>query len=260
MRPANLSLRVSVATLDRVIFPHPCDGTPVLALERKATLLEDSGEVYVRAQPYGGVVRLLDADALRDLIGVFRFDNERSRSEQDFRILIRLSDWAAVRRFCLQHLQNTDDPVLETDPSRELIEEFAEGLQIDVRADQYTCRPVGFAVEDQPTPTDNIYSRGLATVRVYRIFEVRIVDAALGQALLSASERYHDAALQTLARNSARGRANTVLTLPLHLIRDFYLGVKPGERYATGHVADHLLDVSVLALFDDVAVPQLQRL
>ena len=35
-----LSLRVSVATLVRVLFEHPKNGDLMLALERKATLLE----------------------------------------------------------------------------------------------------------------------------------------------------------------------------------------------------------------------------
>jgi hypothetical protein len=34
-----LSLRVSVATLVRVLFEHPLDGELMLALERKATVL-----------------------------------------------------------------------------------------------------------------------------------------------------------------------------------------------------------------------------
>ncbi len=36
---AELSLRVSVSTLSRVVFPHPADGVPMLALEHKATLV-----------------------------------------------------------------------------------------------------------------------------------------------------------------------------------------------------------------------------
>src|SRR5262249_53338707 len=121
MTKNDLSLRVSVATLDKVLFQHPRDGTLILALERKATLMKqaDNG-VKVRAQPFGGAVRLGNADSLLDLISDFQFDSERSQSEQDFRILIRRADWATVKAFCLQHLQHVDDPVLEADPCREL--------------------------------------------------------------------------------------------------------------------------------------------
>ena len=51
------NLRVSVATLDRVIFPHPQDGKPMLALERKGTVEGDyRDKARVRAQPFGGGV------------------------------------------------------------------------------------------------------------------------------------------------------------------------------------------------------------
>lgn len=261
-----LSLRVSVATLDRVIFQSPRDGTLMLALERKATLLEDANRrsVTVRAQPFGGAVRLRNLVALRDLIGDFLFDSERSRSEQDFRILIRPADWGLVKRFCLQHLQNADDPVLESDPIRELVEEFGETLQVNLQPNQYSYQPVGFIVEDKATPTDNIYSRGVATVRLYRIFQVNILDEALCLAMLETSERYSDAALQSLAlknaQNAGRGRANTVLTLPLNLIRDFYLTLLPEQRYALRSVEDHPLDPSVLAILEGVEVPRFQWL
>lgn len=259
-------LRVSVATLDRVVFQSPCDGTLMLALERKATLLEgaDGNSVCVRAQPFGGAVHLHNSDALRDLIGDFQFDSERSRIQQDFRILIRPTDWAAVKQFCLHHLQNGDGTVLESDPSRELVEEFGECLQVDLRPSQYVYRPVGVVVENDPTPTDNVFSRGLPTVRVYRIFDVRITDDSLCRAVLNASESCSDAALQALAIKDAhirrRGWANAVLTLPLKRVYDYYLGITPESRYTAGFIEGHQLDISVMALFEDVEVPQFQRL
>src|SRR5689334_22995355 len=99
-----LSLRVSVATLSRVLFEHPGHGDVMLALERKATAHEsENGPVVkVKSQPFGGAVRILDLRGLRDLIGDFHFDSERSRSEQDFRIFIRPADWSTVREFCIE--------------------------------------------------------------------------------------------------------------------------------------------------------------
>jgi hypothetical protein len=119
-----LSLRVSVASLARVVFEHPRDRHPMLALERVATLRErESGQhVTVKAQPFGGAVRLRDVSALQVLIGDFHFDSVRSRDEGDFRIQIRPSDWERVKRFCLQHLQGDDESVLEAGPERELVE------------------------------------------------------------------------------------------------------------------------------------------
>ena len=97
-------LRVSVATYNRVIFPHPESGATMLALERKATVLK-GGSVNVRAQPFGGGVRILDPDPLKQILGEIEFDSERSKQEQDFRILIPPFKWEAVKRYCLHHLE-----------------------------------------------------------------------------------------------------------------------------------------------------------
>ncbi len=74
----DLSLRVSVATLARVVFKHPLTGELMLALERKATLHEN--KIEVKSQPFGGAIRILDVDAIHDLIGDFHFDSKRSRT------------------------------------------------------------------------------------------------------------------------------------------------------------------------------------
>ena len=110
-----MRLRVSVAALVRVIFEHPLDGKLMLALERKGTVFEEAGlqRVYVSAQPFGGAITFRRLEPLRTLVGDFQFDSERSRSENDFRILIRPSDWNIVKQFCLRHLVD-DDSVLES--------------------------------------------------------------------------------------------------------------------------------------------------
>ncbi len=260
-----LGLRVSVATLDRVVFQRPSDGAWMLVLERKATLRNDPDgySVYVRAQPFGGAVRILNLQALRQVIDDFNFDSRRSQAEQDFRLMIRSADWEAVRQFCIHHLETPDDPVLESDPSRELVEEFAECLQVDLRPDQYVYHPVGFVVENEPKTTDNVYGRGLPTVRIYRIFEARLVDDALCQTIMATSKLYSDVGLQTLAMNNAQnngpGRANSVLVLPLNLVLDYYLKIPPEKRYAPRLVGGHQLDMSVLAILENVDVPQFQR-
>src|SRR5215207_6754898 len=166
-----LSLRVSIATLARVLFENPRDGDLMMALERKATLheTENGREVKVKSQPFGGAIRILDPGMIRDSIGYFHFDSERSRSEQDFRIFIKPSDWPAVREFCIQHFNHVDDPVLETDPARELAEEFADVLKINLQPEQYICKPLTTVIKNDPAPTENIHTRGIPTVRVYRI-------------------------------------------------------------------------------------------
>lgn len=77
---AELNVRVSVATLVRVLFKKPNNDELMLALERKATLrrTEDGGEVRVKSQPFGGAIRILDLSAMQDLVGDFHFDSARS--------------------------------------------------------------------------------------------------------------------------------------------------------------------------------------
>jgi hypothetical protein len=261
-----LSLRVSVATLVRVLFENPRDGDLMLALERKATLLEaESGDaVAVIAQPFGGAIRLLDLKALRDLLGDFHFDSRESRSEQDFRIFIRPSAWKAVQGFCINHFRDLNHSVLETDPKRELVEEFADALKMSLKPDQYTLQPVGIVVEDDPTPTENIHAKGHPTVRVYRIFQARILDSSVSRAILTNSESYSNQDLHELAlenvRNGGKGRANAILTLPLKLIRDVYLAVPPEARNSSVSFEGNYLDESVGAILEGVTMPKYRRL
>lgn len=262
----DLSLRVSVATLVRVLFEHPGDGELMLALERKATLHKaKTGPILeVKSQPFGGAIRLLDPKALRDTIGDFHFDSEESRYEQDFRIFIHPSAWSVVREFCIQHFSDADDPVLETNPMRELAEEFADALKFSLKPDQYIYEPLGIVVEDDPAPTGNIHARGHFTARVYRIFEARILDSSLSHAMLTNTESYsnhdlHELALED-ARNGGKGRANAILALPLKLIWDVYLAMPPKARNAPISFEDNQLDETVAAILEGVSVPKYRRL
>src|SRR5215211_4754723 len=102
----DLSLRVSVAALVRLLVKHAHEDRLLLALERRATLhTTPSGDVVeIKSQPFGGALRIHEVAPLQNLIGEFHFDSEESRSERDFRIFIRPSAWEAVRAFCLERL------------------------------------------------------------------------------------------------------------------------------------------------------------
>jgi hypothetical protein len=151
---------------------------------------------------------------------------------------------------------------METTPSRELIEEFAECTQIDLKPPQFVYRQVGMVAENAPTPTDNIYSRGMPTVRLYSIFEVTITDDSVCQALVQASDRDSDAALGEIAvhnaQRSGRGRANSVLTMAVNRVTEFYRAMVPEQRYAAVVFDGHRLDQSVLPIIDGIEVPQLE--
>lgn len=261
----DLNLRVSAATLVRVLFKNPRDGNLMLALERKATLREAEKErlVEIKSQPFGGAIRVLELRALRERIGDFHFDSEWSRSEQDFRIFIRPSAWETVREFCIEHFSRVDSPVLETDPGRELAEEFADALKINLRQDQYIHKPVATVVEDDPAPTKNIHAKGILTVRVYRIFEATISDPLLVHTIMANSESLShqdlcDLALED-AQNGGKGRANAILALQMKFIRNIYLAMSPKERLGPILFEKNLLDETVPVVLDGIAIPKYQR-
>jgi len=252
-------LRVSVASYNQVVFPHPEHGRTMLALERKATVLQD-GRVNVRAQPFGGGVKILNPNPLEELIGEIQFDSTRSKQEQDFRILIQPSQWEAVKQYCLLHLQDPNDAEIESAPDRELVEEFEETMGVDLKRSQYVVEPIGLVVESTPVWTENWYARGFLTVRVYRIYNVKILDAELCKLVLDISQRVSDEELGKRALESGSGRANSVLALPLERAREAYLALPAEKRFAKIEVDQQRLDESVLALLGDVDVPQYQRM
>jgi hypothetical protein len=262
----DLTLRVSVAVLVRVLFENPRNGEWMLALERKATLhaAENGRVVEVKAQPFGGAIRILDLNAVQTLTGSFHFDTERSRSEQDFRILIRPSSWEVVRDFCIEHFKQVDDPIIETNPVRELTEEFADALKISLQKEQYLCRPVATVIENEAAPTENIGARGLPTVRVYRICEAIISDCALAYQIIDNSASLSDRHLRDIAladaQNGGKGRANAMLALPLIRLTDHYLSLPPEKRNAPIYFKKHRLDETVSAILDGINTPKYQKL
>lgn len=259
-----LSLRVSAATLARVIFPSPEDGGQMLALEHKATLPkpldEERPKPAVRAQPFGGALRLLDETRLQKQAGEFHFDSERSRSEGDFRLYIRPADWPAVREFCLTNLNQGAGSSLESSPVRELVEEFHDTLEVELHSGQYTYKPVGTVLEDAPQPSDNLHASGAPTVRIYRIFDVQIVDPALCQAMLANSRAFSSDLLRRMAMEDAQqggpGRANAIFVAPLEAVRQAYLDLPAEQRSLPQPFGSATLHGNVPAILEDVTVPK----
>ena len=260
------SLRISVATLVRVLFEHPKTGALWLALERKATRQETaSGPVVeVKSQPFGGAIRILDLPALQDVLPEFHFDSEQSRSERDFRIFIRPSEWEAVQACCLAHLNQRKNSVLESDPTRELAEEVGGSLGIRLGRDQYTLHATRMIVEDDPSPTEFIHAKGYPTARIYRIFEARIVDPSLASGMIDNSENCSDQHLRDLALQDSRqgrhGKANGILTLPFKEVHEAYLAIPLEARNRPMWFRGHQLDETVAAVLEDIPVPKYRRL
>ncbi len=223
----DLSLRVSVATLSRVIFRHPENGEWMLALERKATLVEEKGEMQVQvvSQPFGGAVQILDPLAFRKGIGDFNFDSLSSQKEMDFRIFIDPARWPKTKEFCIDQFLKNQGTVLDIYPDRELLEEVEESLNFRITKAQYVRKPIGIVFEENCSPTNNIRSRGYETVRLYRIFEISIIDIRVAMKLISGSLKVSDKDLMKIAfkdfMNGGKGRANGVLTLQEKKIENF---------------------------------------
>jgi len=257
---SELNLRVSVATLSRVVFPRPGDGAPMLALEHKATLKSGDGksQVFIKAQPFGGAIRILDINRFQQNFGDFNFDSERSRSEQDFRIFINSKNWEGVRDFCIEKMRQGTSSVLDLDPNRELVEEFDDALGIQLKADQYILKQIGIVLENAPVPTTNVRASGYPTVRIYRVDEVQIQDPDLCKLMMTNSETHHPQVLQSLVRKDARmggrGRANAMLVAPVEKIRAAVLAVPLEERSELLPFDDSFLDGNVAALFYDIPV------
>lgn len=259
---AALTTRVSVATITQVVFPHPDEGIPMLALEHKATLVpgDADSQVIVKAQPFGGAIRILDANSLGEIAGTFHFDSEKTRSEGDFRIYIRPSSWEAVRDFCIQQLRAGSSSVLEHDPARELEEEFEDALEFQLKPSQYTLNSIGIALENEPTPTANPRAAGFPTARIYQVDEARIQDPELCASIIANSQKHPARVLRDLVWNQARdggqGRANAMLAAPLEQVREAILSTPPSQRGEPLRFKDTLLEGNVAALFNDIPVPR----
>jgi hypothetical protein len=254
--------RVTIATLDRVLLEE--DGRRLLVVERAATYDPARNASTVRGKPYGGAVLILDEAALRREIGDFEYDSPRSRAEGDFRILVPPSAWEGVKQFCLRQLAAPGEAIIEMSPERELAEEFMDALKVRLEPGQVNYRDAGIVIENKPVITGNIYSPGVPTVRLYRIFEARILDEGLCAAVLENSRRYSDGDLEAMADADAarggKGRANAVLALPLEAVGEAYYQTPPAERGRLVSVQGHIFHSSVLAVLEDVDAPEYERI
>lgn len=261
---AELSLRVSVATLTKVLFNHPEDDRTMLALERTATLrdIEGKQEVFLKAKPFGGGVRIKDLKMLQTFIGEFQFDSRRSLIEMDFRVHIRPQDWERVKAFCLRQFQE-ENGILESRPERELREEFEDALKIMISPDDYNMTPLGAVVEEDPVKTESVRASGTPTVRIYNVFEIRIIASRLVDAILKNSTSYSDEDLRALAwedvHSGGMGRANGVLALPLDLLTSAYKTIPLKDRGGPIHIEGTQLDSNVLAVLEEIPTEKYLR-
>lgn len=259
-----MSLRVSAATLARVLFPDPDTGVPMLALEHKATVDHEGHHprAVVQAQPFGGAVRILRPEKLQKQLCGFNYDSRRSRMEQDLRIFINPSSWETFLHFCASALAREESPTIESDPGRELQEEFADVMGIDIKPVQYEMKRVRLVVEKKPAPTTNVRALGHPTARAYWIDEVRIQDPGLCRSILafSKAQSARDLREQALenARDGSRGRANGIYAALLSRICDAYSAAPLDERAEPLPFDGTLLSGNVPAVLEGILSPKFE--
>lgn len=259
-----LSLRVSVGVLVKVILTNHVNEKTMLALERTATLrtIENKSVVEVKVKPFGGAVRLLKPDGLKKLIGDFNFDSERSREEGDFRIQINPEQWEKVKEICKEHLKE-EKGILDPSPVRELAEEFEDSLKVSITPDDYNLQPGGMILEDASSDTDNVNARGRPTVRVYYLFDALLKNTKVIKLMIDNSNLYSDIDLQKKAnadfRNGGKGRANAILLVDLNELKDFYNSIPMDKRKGSIEYDGHQLDGNIPAFLKDITYPKYQQ-
>jgi hypothetical protein len=99
---------------------------------------------------------------------------------------------------------------------------------------------------------------------VYRIFETRLTDTALANAVMKNSMAISNSNLGELvledAKNGDKGRANAILALPLYRISQAYSALPPEERNQPFLFEENRLDETVAAVLEGVSVPKYQRI
>ena len=262
-----MSLRASVATLARLLIPHPGSGETLLALEHKATAQIRDGEpsAHLQAQPFGGAVRIPSPTALQEKLGQFHFDSARSKAEKDFRIFIEPSQWPALKKLVIDELNQGRSPIIDPDPRRELEEEFQDALDYSLRPEQFSAERGRVVVEDEPVPTGSWRAHGRMTARIYCIYQVELLDQALPNLLLNASQQHPGAALLHLAKQRAQqdghfGRANGILLAPLEEIEMFFRRLDSDTFGESLSYQDTTLSDNVAAVLDEIPCPKYRLL
>ncbi len=252
-----LSLRVSVASLVRLLFNNPENGRVMLALERTATLrkIGRQSEVMVKAKPFGGGVRLLNPQALQEMIGDFNYDSEKSLRELDFRIQARPGSWAEIKRICSNHLKETKKGIFDSSPERELAEEFEDNLKVKITPLQYSVNFRKMIIKHLPEKTESTRAPGSPTVRIYYLFEAWMNDPHIIEMMLTESGRNSDSDLKQMAwedaRSGGKGRANAILVLELEKLQEFYQSMSMDRRGSPVRFGAHQLGGNVHAVLQE---------
>jgi hypothetical protein len=261
-----LSLRVSVGALVKVLFKNPENRKMMLALERIATLRQINGkaEVVIIAKPFGGGVRITDTKVLKQYIGDFNYDSEQSKREEDFRILVRPESWGKIKEICREQLKNSGKKIVDATPDRELAEEFEDSLKIILNPNRYILKLLGMVTEEKPVETDSVRAQGIPTVRIYYLYEAVIISSEIIKMMLSNSKQNSDNDLKKITledkRNGGKGRANAILTLEFDELKKMYNSLQHERLNEPVYFNEHQLDSNIPAIIKEINSSKYQYL
>jgi hypothetical protein len=146
--------------------------------------------------------------------------------------------------------------MLDTNPVRELIEEFEDTIQVNLRGDQYQIIPRGISIEAIPVETDNPRAAGTLTARIYYLYEAWLTDPMLITRMLINATRYTDEDLKHRSQKNAieggKGRANAPLALRYADLLEFYHSISLDERNEPISFEGHQIEENVLAMLGEV--------
>ena len=238
----------------------------MLALERIATLREisEEPEIIVKAKPFGGGIQITDQQSLKELIGEFNYDSERSREEKDFRIMVQPESWEKIKEICKNHFEGNVDPIIDIKPDRELAEEFEDSLKIKISPSMYNLKLKEILIENLPSETNNLRAKGISTVRIYFIYEAKIISLEIVEMILTNSKQHSNIDLQKIAlkdyKKGGKGRANAFLILDLNETMKAYKSLSIEQLYKSVNIGEHQLDSNVLAIFNEINHPKYQHI
>jgi hypothetical protein len=218
------NLRVSAATLARVRLRMPDNKPTFWVFEAKVWAEVKDGKIVqqvAQLQPLGGACQLIEPETLWQLTKGFNFDSDKSRRESDFRLFVRAGQWDLIKEFLEKEFARPADGAVASDIKRELVEEIEEALRYQLRGEfGYLAWPMGTVVQGEAQKTLRSGMVGVETKRVFKIYDVEILDARLVDMLLTgarplAKQMLDVACEKALASPDGKGRVTS-----LALMRD----------------------------------------
>jgi hypothetical protein len=171
--------------------------------------------------------------------------------------------WQAVKRVCVEQFNQNQGPIFETDPNRELVEEFFDTLHIYLTPNQIFTYQGEIIIEEHPSSSHNTRALGYPTVRVYNVYENWIKDTQIIEMILENSRSITNIKLKEMAlsdaKNGGSGRENAVVALPYTELVEFLSRLPIEKRIKRVAYKGHIISPSVFAILEGIANPKYRK-